>query len=358
MSALEVDRHDLHRTRLVHDAPASLPENGVRLRVDAFALTSNNITYGAFGDMLQYWNFFPAPDEWGRIPVWGFGEVVDSQVDAIAPGRRVYGYLPMADELVIEAGRIDDHGVIDTVAHRQPMAVIYNRYLFTDVDPMYDDAREAQLMVLRPLFSTSFLIDDFLADNDTFGASTIVISSASSKTAIGTAFACSQRPNTTVIALTSSANAEFVQSLGCYTNTITYDALTTLPNDDAVYIDIAGNRDVQHTVHDHYRDRLKHSMIVGSTHWDHQADAPAVMAGPQPEFFFAPTQAAKRSDEWGQETLDKQLGAAWHQYSSWTDSWLRIVRCNGPDAVERAYRALLAGKIDPRTGFVCSMANG
>jgi hypothetical protein len=301
--------------------------------------------------MLQYWNFFPAADEWGRIPVWGFADVVEG----VAEGRRVYGYLPMANELVIEAGRVDEHGVVDTIAHRQPMAVIYNRYLYTDVDPMYDAGREAQLMVLRPLFSTSFLIDDFLADNNTFGASTIVISSASSKTAIGTAFACAQRPNATVIGLTSGANAEFVKSLGCYHQTITYDALTELPTDDAVYIDIAGNRDVQHAVHDHYRDRLKHSMVVGSTHWDHQADAPAVMAGPQPAFFFAPTQAAKRVDELGQDTFEKQLGAAWHQYSAWTDSWLHIEHCNGPQAVEGAYRTLLEGKVDPRVGYVCSM---
>jgi len=54
--------------------------------------------------------------------------------------------------------------------------------------------------------------------------------------------------------------------------------------------------------------------------------------------------------------FEKQLGAAWHQYSVWTDSWLHIEHCNGPKAVEGAYRTLLEGKVDPRVGYVCSMS--
>ena len=351
MAALEVVRNDLHRTRVVEDSTAPLPENGARLRVDSFALTSNNITYGAFGDMLQYWNFFPAAGEWGRIPVWGFADVVEG----VSEGRRVYGYLPMANELVIEAGRQDDRGLVDTSAHRQPMAAAYNRYLYTDVDPIHDDGREPQQMVLWPLFFTSFLIDDFLDDNGTFGASTVVISSASSKTAIGTAFMCAQRPNLNVVGLTSRTNQDFTRELACYHEVFTYDDLEKLPNNDAAYVDIAGNRDVQYAVHEHYGDQLKHSMIVGSTHWDHQADAPAALKGPQPAFFFAPTQIAKRNNDWGQATLDERVGKAWHQYSNWTDAWLRIERCKGPEEVERAYRTLLDGNVDPRIGYVCSM---
>ena len=177
----EVDRADLHRTRIVDDPAGALPENAVRLRIDSFALTSNNITYAVFGDAMQYWNFFPASEtdpesgRWGRVPVWGFAEVVESRVAQLEPGRRVYGYWPMSTELVVEPGRFDDGGFHDLAAHRRPMAGAYNRYLYTDKDPIYRPDREAHQMVLWPLFFTSFLIDDFLADNDSFGASTVVV---------------------------------------------------------------------------------------------------------------------------------------------------------------------------------------
>ena len=59
----EVRRDDLRTTRLIDDAAraARVPANGqALLRVDHFAFTANNITYAAAGDLLSYWNFFPA----------------------------------------------------------------------------------------------------------------------------------------------------------------------------------------------------------------------------------------------------------------------------------------------------------
>ena len=41
--------------------------------------------------------------------------------------------------------------------------------------------------LLRPLFMLSFLVDDFLAENEFYGARRVMLSSASSKTAFGLA---------------------------------------------------------------------------------------------------------------------------------------------------------------------------
>ncbi len=265
----DVDRTDLHRTRLFGAAPVPLGAGDARLRVDGFALTSNNITYGAFGDALQYWNFFPAEDNWGRIPVWGFGEVVESRNASVAQGERVYGYFPMSDELVVTTGKVDGRGFADVAPHRQPMAGAYNRYLRVDADPIYDAAREGQQMVLWPLFFTSFMIDDSLADNEFFGVSQVIISSASSKTAIGSAHLLHDRAGVRVIGLTSDANRAFVEKLGCYHDVVTYGEVDAMAPSGAIFIDIAGNRDVQAAVHERFGDQLVHSMIVGGTHWDH-----------------------------------------------------------------------------------------
>ena len=94
------------------DAPYSdsLAPGQVLLAIDKFALTANNITYAAFGDAMRYWNFFPAGVGLGRIPVWGFGDVVASACDGVAPGERIYGYFPMSTHVVLEPRRVNPHG--------------------------------------------------------------------------------------------------------------------------------------------------------------------------------------------------------------------------------------------------------
>jgi hypothetical protein len=352
---IEVVRKDLHHSRVVDDDTGQLQDGQARLRIDAFALTSNNITYGAFGDALQYWNFFPSVDEWGRIPVWGFADVVETHVGDVPVGQRVYGYFPMADELIVEPGKVDDGGFSDLAAHRQAMAPIYSRYARVDAQGMYEQSREGQQMVLWPLFFTSFLIDDFIDDGG-FGASSVVFSSASSKTAIGSAFLVHERPGVRVVGLTSSSNRAFVESLGCYDEVVVYGDEQSLPAGTAAFVVIAGNRDVGAAVHRRYGDDLRLSLIVGGTHWDHDATVGMdPLPGPTPEFFFAPTQGAKRAGDWGQDALDKKVGDAWRRFIAWTDGWLELREVRGADAVERTYHELLAGNIDPRVGYVCSM---
>ena len=77
-----VSRSDLRRTAFVPAAQTpdtALDTGEILVRITRFALTANNITYGAVGEMIGYWTFFPAPEGWGRIPVWGFADVVRSQ---------------------------------------------------------------------------------------------------------------------------------------------------------------------------------------------------------------------------------------------------------------------------------------
>ena len=359
---IDVDRTNLAVSRLNRSPGAELRPGEVRLSVDSFALTSNNITYAVFGDGLKYWDFFPVGEEpWGRVPVWGFADVVESTIGDVAVGERVYGYLPMATELVITPGRVDERGFTDLAEHRAPMAAAYNRYAKVAADPMYRADREAHQMVLWPLFMTSFMIDDYLGDK-VLGDSTVttvVLSSASSKTAIGAAFLLSRRPDLRVVGLTSPANEQFVQSLGCYHETLLYDDVengsAVWPAGRAAYVDIAGNSSVTAGVHRIYEDDLVESTIVGGTHWD-APRASESLPGPQPSFFFAPTQIAMRTKEWGREGLDQRVGEAWDAFATWAGSWLEFRTTEGAESVEELYHEMLAGRVDPRLGHVCRMS--
>ena len=87
-----VNRSDLRDTRWQDTALAALPPAGVRMQIEQFALTANNITYAAFGDKMSYWSFVPTGDAaTGCIPVWGFGRVDHSQCPGVAVGERFYG---------------------------------------------------------------------------------------------------------------------------------------------------------------------------------------------------------------------------------------------------------------------------
>lgn len=357
---IEVDRSDLHHVRVVDEPPAPLADGDARLRIDGFALSSNNITYAVFGDAMQYWQFFPAAtgaDEtaWGRVPVWGFAEVEESRCDDVVVGERLYGYFPMSSHLTVTPGKVDERGFRDNAPHRAPMAGAYNTYRRTAGDPAHRPGREPHQMLLFPLFFTAFLIDDFLADNGMFGADQVLLTSASSKTAIGTAFLLHARGAPRVVGLTSSANVAFVEGLGVYDEVRTYDAVTDIAAAPSALVDVAGNADVVHAVHRHLGEQLGHSMIVGGTHWDHQAQAGGDPPGPERRLFFAPAQISKRTQEWGQPGLDERIGEAWDRFATWCDGWIRFHDASGAGAVEAAYRELLEGRSAPDAGHICHL---
>jgi hypothetical protein len=351
-----IAKDDLHRCRFL-EAPAPELEPGqALLSVDAFGLSANNITYAMFGQAMSYWEFFPAEDGWGRVPVWGFAEVSASTLDELEPGTRVYGYLPPSSELLVTPARIGAHGFLDAAPHRAALPPAYNSYQRVTADLSYDPEREALQMLLRPLFLTSYLIDDFLAEGDFFGASTIVLSSASSKTSSALAFLLSRRDGVDVLGLTSARSAELVRSLGVYDHVLAYDEIDSLPAGRAVYVDMAGDAQVRLAVHEHYREQLAHSAVVGATHHDRMGEVPDALSGPRPTFFFAPARAAKRGSEWGREELERRMADAWRPYADWADGWLQVKHEHGSQALERAYLELLDGNIDPASAHVLSLA--
>ena len=355
-SILEVNRAAPGETRLVAPDLAPLADGMVRLRVDRFAITANNITYASIGDMLGYWNFFPTGDpSWGRVPAMGWAEVAESAHPDIEVGARYYGWFPMAQYLDLQATPTGD-GLRDDGAHRADHAPVYRSYVDTRRDPMYDSGEDAEdrHALLRGLFLTGFLADEFFADSDYFGASSAIVLSASSKTAIGFAQRASERGLGAIIGVTSAANAEFVRSLGWYDDVLTYDALAALPaGGGAVVIDMAGNSAVLAAVHEHFGDRLAHSMIVGMSH--HDTEPVEVTAGPTPSFFFAPTEVSRRLEQWGRADYQRRSADALRDFVRGSERWLSVERSSGPEAAEATYHEVFDGTVPPATGRVVSL---
>ncbi|MBN9007049.1 MAG: DUF2855 family protein [Rhizobiales bacterium] len=354
-----VAREDLAQSRFIETPlPEALPDGALLVKVDRFALTANNITYAVLGDQLKYWQLFPAPDGFGIVPVWGLGDVIASRHPGITEGERLFGYFPMATHLVIEADGVNQRGLRDAASHRQGVAPVYNAYARIGGDPAFAGADGDYQALLRPLFMLSFLVDDYLAGNDFFGAESVILSSASSKTAFGLAHLLhTQRKPIRVIGLTSASNAAFVRSLGCYDDVVTYDAIENLPTESkTAFVDMAGNGELRARLHRHFGERLVYSGRIGLTHHDASREETG-LPGAQPQWFFAPDQIRKRAREWGPGGIDTRFGAAWTGLAQKLPRWIAVAEDRGPAAVERVYRETLAGHAAPDRGHILSLAS-
>lgn len=348
-----------------------LPEGLVRVSIERFALTSNNITYAAMGDAMQYWRFFPVTGEdsdapaWGQIPVWGFGTVSESRHADVCVGERLYGYFPMANTVDLTPTRVTGGSFSDGAPHRAELHAVYNQYMRCAVDPFYTPDTQDIQALLRPLFITSWLIDDFLADNEFFGATKdpaqpglMLLSSASSKTAYGTAFQLAQRAGLEVVGLTSPSNVAFCESLGCYHRVLAYDQLDQIaPQVPSILVDFAGNAAFRKALHTHCKG-LKFSSSIGATHVSDMGGGKD-LPGPRATLFFAPAQIKKRSAEWGAQGLGQRLVQSWFTFTNAVAQseppWLQVQHHAGQQAVEAAYLQVLGGKGDPRVGHMLSL---
>jgi hypothetical protein len=345
-----VSKGDLAKAEVRPRAPQPLTPGEARLAVESFALTANNITYGAMGDSFGYWKFFPAPEGFGRIPVWGYATVTESANPDIAVGQRIFGYLPMSTDFTARLER-RGNGFVDAAAHRAELPPTYNQYQAVAGDDGLGDHRS----LLRPLFMTSWLLDDYLAEA-AGDLKTVILSSASSKTALGLGWLLARR-GVKVVGLTSPGNADFLKGLGFFDQVVTYDAIPQLAVESpAALVDFAGNPAVMGAVHHRLGEGLALSAIVGATHWDvDRTPGGGPLPGPTPTLFFAPDQIRKRMAEWGGAELDRRFAEALKAFVA-DNAWLTLTRHKGPEGLKAAYAEVLEGRSDPRTGHIIAPA--
>ncbi len=357
ISRLFNDKSRLGRTELRTHQQGELEAGEILLKIKSFSLTTNNITYAAFGDAMQYWNFFPTGEAgFGHMPVWGFADVVASNSRGIAVGERFYGYYPIASHVVMRPGRIAPRGFFDVADHRLKLVSAYNQYSRCSEDPVYRPEREALQALFRPLFVTAFMLADYLEDNDWFGAEQLLLSSASSKTAYGTAFCLLSEDRVQLTALTSARNEDFVNGLGCYETTALYDGVEALDNSRAtVYVDFAGDAVLRARIHHHFGPSLMHDCVVGAAH-NAPHSKPVDMPGPAPKFFFAPDQIAKRNKDWGPDSFNTRFNAAqdafFEQVGSADPVWMTVKTGQGFKAAQDVIETLVASGGDPAIGHM------
>ncbi|KAK2461200.1 hypothetical protein APHAL10511_006727 [Amanita phalloides] len=261
-----------------HAFSSSYPANHVLIKVDRFGFSTNNMTYQALGEHphFRYFDFHLIPgggnistETHGLIPVWGFGTIVVSTHPKIQVGERIYGYLSLAKYLLLSVSPTDVNRYSFYIlrphlpADRRP----YNQIIRCATDPQYsrDPMLEDLTMLYRPLFWTAYWCEDWIFASKYRGASFILISSASSKTAFSLAYLMQKRikrgevnANTKVIGLTSKKNIDFTTGLDLYHEVLTYDTFAGSPlfygkaTERWIYVDVASNQNLNQNLFSHF----------------------------------------------------------------------------------------------------------
>jgi hypothetical protein len=357
---MEVERQHFENYRITEHAAREPGAGEIKLKIDFFAFTANNLTYAAAGDALGYWQFFPTlateGDGWGVIPVWGFADVVESHAGGVTIGDRLYGYFPPGDTLVIKPVNVKEAALYDGSEHRSKLPPLYNRYL--RVPKAADEAgrqMEIAQALLGPLYGTSFCLFDQLRNNAWYGAEQIIIISASSKTSLGLAYGLADTDNApAIIGLTSAGNVDFVNGLGIYDEAIAYADVASLSQCPTVVVDMAGNSALAASLEAQLGDELNYYISVGLTHWD-QNSGGLGKRNERHEMFFAPSYMLERSTALPPGEFASQAQAYVAKASMSSLAWLDLSILNGLGALAAVYPDACAGRIPPTRGLICQM---
>jgi len=239
-------------------------------------------------------------------------------------------------------------------------------------------------MLYRPLFWTSYWYEDWLSCSQYRGATKILISSASSKTAFCVAYLIRKRivkgelSGIKVIGLTSKKNLAFTKGLSLYDDVINYDSFTSAPSlsitqggDKWLYTDVAGNDQLNERVFHHFGSHLVTSIALGLTNlspsssspsspsinWstntftnDHPPSSPATL-----QQFFMPEWLAKRRSQLSVAHITRMQNLAWEELMNDCKGWVEMHRVFGAENVKAAYEDVVKDGLGPERGLIWSL---
>ena len=359
VTELWVNRGKLRETRIVESDQKPLEDGKIRVAIDKMGLTANNVSYAVSGEAIGYWKYFPAEGEWGKVPGWAMADVVESRCDTIVEGERLYGLFPMASEVILEPGRVADDFFMDEAHHRAELPALYNQYRRTKGEPDFLHVLENERCLLFPLFVTSYVLYDYLIDNDFFGAQQVIIGSVSSKTGFGLAHLLKNDPEVSqkVVGLTSSGNMDFVESLGCCDQIVTYGSEGEIDSSlPSAWIDMSGDGPLTGKLHHLLGDNMVESCIVGATHWEAERKRDKDLPGAKPQFFFAPGHIAKRDAEWGAGEIWRRGSEAGAEIAKSVSDQITVERISGANDVAALWREMLDNNVLHSMGIWSSMS--
>ena len=273
----------------------------------------------------------------------------------IAVGGRYFGFYPMATDVVIDAA---PHGSAfrDVGPHRAEHAATYTDFRDVTTDVMFRPEQADEYLLLWGVFMTSFLVDDYLADNDFLGATQTLVTSASSKTSICLAQCLAERDGHRCIGLTSRAQPRLRRGPRPLRRG---DHLRRgRPTRPIECVDVGrhgrerfGPRCDPHALRrrtEVVTHRRRHPLAGSGGNGGHAARTDT-------RVLLRPGTISEARRRVGADELDARIARSFHQLLDTTDEWLTVERRSGAEGVTSVYRSLLEGRAEPAIGYVVSM---
>ncbi len=336
-------------------------DNGeVMIAIDRVALTANSVSYALAGrsGLMRFLDVFPAPEGEGRIPCWGYGEVLFSKHPEVNVGERVYGFFPVSSHIIVSATAVTAAQFTDGQECRKVIAPFYSEYQYTRAQPGYNAELDSLVALFQPLFMTSFLLENYLIDHDFYGADQVVVTSASSKTAMGFGYLLKKNhgEKCKTVGLTSPANLAFVKSLNCFDQVLSYGETDQIDaNASTALFDVAGNAEVQRNIHQCLGEKILYSGGVGKTHWDDQANQSSTpMPGPAPVFWSGPDQLMKMRGELGETGFMTAAQLSMQDFLATAMTWIKLDVTSGDEDVKNRFISFLDGGVGADEGCILS----
>jgi hypothetical protein len=61
MKQFQTLKSDLTQSRIIDFDSAPISDGEIAVKIESYAFTANNVTYGVAGDTIGYWKFFSSP---------------------------------------------------------------------------------------------------------------------------------------------------------------------------------------------------------------------------------------------------------------------------------------------------------
>lgn len=254
-----------------------LEQGHVLLRIEKFAFSQMNLGYlmkGFTRTFSSYHNFYQAKEEGlYRSASWGYATIMESSHPKVEVGTRLYGLMPACAYHanlvggVIPAGKKGEPAVVEltmegvpyNLRRLQELEVVPPSEKTENADPYQEDWK----ILLKEIYTMAFYMDEQLL-TETGMINSVLISCASSKTAMALAYCLRMREMRFVHALTSAEHLEFVKSTDLYHQVYTYEDIQSLPTEHTVvYVDFKCDGEVRQNITLRMGTNLMYNMVVG-----------------------------------------------------------------------------------------------
>jgi len=300
-----------------------------------------------------------------RSGCWGYARVMESECPKVPVGTRLYGLFPPSKYLIqkiqrtVPANRNGDCALVEFLNDQCPFDLIrFKEYEVVESDPTPEALlTEDWRCATKELYTMAFYMDEQLLV-ETGMINSVIISCASSKTAVALAYVLRMRDMRNVWGLTSKEHLEFVKSTDLYHKVFTYDEVESLPNDSTVvYMDFRCDGDLRHAILTRMSTNLMHSMVIGPAMFQKRMKDQLFEVKKRETLFNEATWRERRRmvAEVTKTGRNEKLKYSYKAFVERVKTWTKLRHLGGAEAMKQVYADIYENKAPPHESYVISL---